>query len=107
MLSKFSVLMMMLLIATAASLIGISSIVYEPANGACAPPLPPWCVTQHTTGTKGPVGTGVKPPITQQQEQKLLQLTPKALGKGQVLKQQTGITETLVGKISTFLVYAS
>ena len=93
-----SSIFMMLLIVTALLLVGISSIIYKPANGALAQPNGPAIPgVPHTPRIKEPVGTGVKPPITQQQEQKLLQLTPKALGKGQ---QQTGIT-------GTFLMYAS
>jgi hypothetical protein len=101
---KKSLAIMMVLLVAASLLVGISSIIYKPANGLCAitgPATGCWDGIGRTTGSKGPV---VKPPITQQQEQKLLQLTPKALGKGQ---QQVGITGTLVGKILTFLMYAS
>ena len=102
MLEKSSIFMMLLIVTGAASLLVGSTIIYKPANGLCADRGPGPCNgIGRTTGSKGPV---VKPPITQQQEQKLLQLTPKALGKGQ---QQAGITGTLVGKILTFLMYAS
>jgi hypothetical protein len=106
MLEKSSIFMM-ILIVTGALLVGISSIIYQPANGACmngppgSGPAFGGCLPRGMTETKGPA---VKPPITQQQEQKLLQLTPKVLGKAQ---QQAGITGTLVGKILTFLMYAS
>jgi hypothetical protein len=116
MLEKSSIFIMLVIAIGAVSLVvGISSgiiIIYKPANvqavpcgfaeparanSNCTGEMP-----SATTGTKGPV---VKSPITQQQEPNLLQLTPKhTLGKRQ---QQTGITGTLIGKISTFLIYAS
>jgi hypothetical protein len=114
MLEKSSIFMMLLIATGAASLVvGISSgiiIIYKPADVQAVPcgftGTPPYSnctgeMPSARTGTKGPV---VKSPITQQQEPKLLQLTPHTLGKRQ---QQTGITGTLVGKISTFLMYAS
>jgi hypothetical protein len=64
MLSKFSVLMMVLLIATAASLVGISSIIYKPANvqvQAQQPQLP-----QQLVPNAGQVLKKQPPIVTQQ-----------------------------------------
>jgi hypothetical protein len=108
MFKKPSIFMMVLLIATAASLVGTGSAIHhQPVTSIAQPQTPQQQQPQLQSPNTAPNIIGVKPPIIQQQEQKLLQVTPKVLGKGQVLKQQTGITETLVGKISTFFFYAS
>ena len=113
MLEKSSIVMMLLIATGAASLsVGISTIIYKPADVQAIPcgfaelPRPGSnCTGEMPSGRTGTKGPAVKSPITQEQEPKLLELTPKhSLGKRQ---QQAGITGTLVGKISTFLVYAS
>jgi hypothetical protein len=121
MLTKYSVLMMVLIVT--ASLVGISSIMYKPANVQAVPcgytTVPPYstCTGEMAKPSGSPCpkgyhyvqGTGCAKDtlLSFKPLQKLTPNATKALGKGQVLKQQTGITGTLVGKILSFINYAS